>query len=414
MLKKIFLFASAIFVVFQEVRSQGCPNSCSGHGQCTNDLTCKCHFNKQQDLNGREFTEVTETIDGVEQTTVEYSDVEIERISQWTGADCSLMTCPRGTSWSKIAVVDGNVEHMKDVECSHQGNCDRNTGLCNCFEGFTGSACHRSTCPNNCNGHGECLSNVAFADVYSESMTERLNRLNVVASRSSSSDSWSRSITQINDKYRGYRATYSQAWDSYMNRGCLCDSGWTGPDCNKRECPSGNDNVDQNCKNEEGIEIVTSVSQAVKQLRMSGDFFQDILDESDFVDYMEEYYNTKTMVYRPKQTIEIHSHFTDQIRSCAPFSVPHSFLIWYQTIKGTVGHITAAQAKEIPIIPASSDQYKCSRATFISNIILTPYCGGKTSGQPCSGRGTCDTNLGTCACNEGYLGHNCAESRELS
>lgn len=44
------------------------------------------------------------------------------------------------------------------VECSGRGTCDRMTGQCQCSEGYTGDACQRTVCPNECSGHGICQS----------------------------------------------------------------------------------------------------------------------------------------------------------------------------------------------------------------------------------------------------------------
>merc|ERR1711871_481641 len=44
------------------------------------------------------------------------------------------------------------------MECSNQGLCDRKTGLCECFDGYTGRACQRQSCPEDCSGHGVCMS----------------------------------------------------------------------------------------------------------------------------------------------------------------------------------------------------------------------------------------------------------------
>lgn len=35
--------------------------------------------------------------------------------------------------------------------------------------------------------------------------------------------------------------TYDSAFDAELSYGCKCDSGFRGPDCSQRECPSGGD-----------------------------------------------------------------------------------------------------------------------------------------------------------------------------
>lgn len=61
----------------------GCPNSCSGHGQCSQNDICTCN-------------------------------------SMWTGADCSERICLYGPAWAADAANPH--EH---VECSNQGTCNR-------------------------------------------------------------------------------------------------------------------------------------------------------------------------------------------------------------------------------------------------------------------------------------------------
>lgn len=85
-------------------------------------------------------------------------------------------------------------------ECSSKGLCDRSSGLCQCFPGFEGDGCARTTCPDGCSGHGTCQRLVDIKDMY-------------------------------------------VAWDAYKTQKCSCDNGYTGNNCALRECPNGDDPV---------------------------------------------------------------------------------------------------------------------------------------------------------------------------
>ena len=89
------------------------------------------------------------------------------------------------------------------AECSSAGVCNRATGECDCFQGFYGAACSRTSCPNDCSGHGKC-ENVAKAAA---------------------------------DDY----LTVYELWDRDILYGCTCDPGYSGVDCSLRLCPVGVD-----------------------------------------------------------------------------------------------------------------------------------------------------------------------------
>merc|ERR1719316_1740541 len=64
---------------FVGLASAACPNSCSGHGTCDQYDACTCF--KETPMALADF----------------HGTIQVE----WTGADCSRRTCPRGISWSK-------------------------------------------------------------------------------------------------------------------------------------------------------------------------------------------------------------------------------------------------------------------------------------------------------------------------
>ena len=131
----------------------------------------------------------------------------------WTGADCSLLACPRGRSWFGRPTATDEA-HVTEVECSDKGTCLRDEGTCECAQGFAGSACEYLACPSDvlrpCNGHGEC-----------KTMAQLFEAAGRAPYRS-----------DVNDPY---------TWDDDMVRGCHCDDGWAGYDCSLRTCLAGDD-----------------------------------------------------------------------------------------------------------------------------------------------------------------------------
>ena len=99
-----------------------CPNACSSHGRCAGGV-CSCE-------------------DG------------------WGGLACDerqprpVSSIP--TSTHLIAGSGGCPDG-----CSMRGTCAKLAGgrrACACYPGCAGPSCAQKACPNECNGHGQCLS----------------------------------------------------------------------------------------------------------------------------------------------------------------------------------------------------------------------------------------------------------------
>jgi hypothetical protein len=132
--------------------------------------------------------------------------------------DCSDRKCPYELAW--VDSPDRHGKFHKYAECGGRGTCDRSTGECNCFDGYEGKGCARTTCPNQCSGHGTCefIEDFAYGAVWNDYSVQHFN-----------SDPKTFALS---------------TWDAGKTRGCVCDALYGDADCSKRMCPYGNDVLD--------------------------------------------------------------------------------------------------------------------------------------------------------------------------
>jgi len=172
-----------VLVAMLGLAAATCPNLCNGHGTCGTNDRCTCFNN-------------------------------------WQGADCSERVCAYGLAWVDAPSAEDTAHWY--AECSNKGICDRETGQCECFAGYEGKGCRRSSCPNDCSGHGTCYY---------------INQV-----KKDSNDPTNRKLVLDYGTGAGTNKNYYNLWDANKIQACVCDPYYEGADCSLRQCPRG-DNI---------------------------------------------------------------------------------------------------------------------------------------------------------------------------
>lgn len=193
-----------------------CPNACSGHGKCGMNDECTCHSNFiggdcSQRVCHYSPAWVTSSNGDVNNDGDQYDATTYNDDYRFASSAQFLSTLQRPGGdfemWPSTHTQSKDEGHFY-MECANRGLCNRETGVCECFDGYEGLACKRSTCPNDCSGHGMC-----------KTVSELLEEYNTA-----------------NGDSRVYTL-----WDKDMRRTCDCDPGYSGYDCSEMMCPHGDD-----------------------------------------------------------------------------------------------------------------------------------------------------------------------------
>jgi len=313
-------------------------------------------------------------------------------------------------------------------ECGGRGTCDYETAICQCFPGFTGVGCRRTTCPNGCSGHGVCIND---------------NIANYAAAGGGN----------VPDKTHKDINTWGNLWSADKFQGCKCDGGWGGNDCSLRQCPRGDDPETQ-CADDLGNDI--QYIECTDLYAKKEAFFK-----LRFTDVLGNRYDTRSIVLRahePEVTVankqEVGLLYTNQLSSSiqtaleslpnfvipkvevsADPSVPAYFCAGtgiFETcnfdtkysLKFEVKFTDARNSGQQPILEVVSDM-KCDSGVqpkFPSpdaSTVMDPKC--KVTRMPasdnqyiplrenaeCSNRGLCNRKTAECNCFDGYTGLAC-------
>jgi len=224
MVKTSTSFALAALVGYAAAE---CPNACSGHGTCGAKDSCACYQNYQ----GNDCSERT-CYFGLAHVDSPKGDLNADGLV--SGPLTTVITGSEVYPWGtteQFPNANANEGHFY-MECSNKGICDRKTGTCDCFDGYTGTACARAACPNDCSGHGTCESIKELAEMRSFDTNAHDAATTRVAGGATGGHDYSSAIEE----------SYSyDLWDSDKTMGCKCDPVYYGADCSLKKCKYGVD-----------------------------------------------------------------------------------------------------------------------------------------------------------------------------
>lgn len=360
------IFASILFAMTFIASTEGgcvtCPNQCSGHGTCGLNFVCTCYDNYGMGLSH-------------------------------DSGDCSERICPYDFAW--VDTPDKIGRRHKYAECSSQGICNRDSGECECFAGYEGKSCQRSSCPNDCSGHGRCtyIQDMHYAATYF--------------------DYAEGDFTAAAKTFNYYQ------WDAYKTRGCVCDPGFGDNDCSKRICPYGTDIMDHrlnmNAAQKYQAQMISFLPDAKNTLNHA-------LDGQTFaLTFKSKLNETYTTIPISVNTYEVNTFVAD--------------------VKGALENLPNGVIDEVQVTAKTNGNEILFNITFTGDLVQGPQyllsvetslcsdgCTPKLTGlnlypglsqsvteveladynsYECGRRGKCDYTSGVCECFEGYSGPSC-------
>jgi len=309
--------------------------------------------------------------------------------------DCSDRICPFEMAWVDTPNKKGAFH--KYAECANRGICNRETGECTCFEGYEGKACQRTSCPNDCSGHGTC---------------EYIEDMHYAAT-------WNDYTNQFfieDPKVFSYTD-----WDNRKIRGCVCDATYGDVDCSKRMCPYGNDVLDVR------DDLLISLKYQVQELKFAASREIESLDSKTFAltfkSKLNETFTTIPIVFDEMDLhdltrdiqlalLNLPNRVVDGVTVIASKDYANDFVVANITFTGPsvqgAQHLLTVEDYECgagctPKLDGLDVQTRYGQAmSNVTEVRLADY-----NSYECGRRGKCDYSTGLCQCFTGYTGDNC-------
>jgi hypothetical protein len=364
--------------------SAECNNMCSGHGICSANDACVCYRNWR----GNDCSERTCQY-GVAFVDTAQGDLDHDGAVEFFGNTANYIKTQwapynSGGTFEQYPEFKSDQEAHSYMECSNKGLCDRVSGECVCFDGYEGSACQRTVCPNSCSGHGVC-----------------------------------RNIVDISKALTDNHDTDYLLWDGLKNQACVCDPGYSGVDCGERLCPRGHDPLndeeyDTNTSNwvdrvDEIQRIIVEDGNGDAAFAFAGtDYFT-----LSYTDVFGEVWTTVKIYPGDGTTLsaDVEAALTG-IPNSVIESVDMGTDTSYTTGGGGNDHVEITitftkNAGDLVLLTASS-------SFTAGTIAVDQKTEGSKIASECSGRGLCDYETGVCKCFRGYRLDDCSSQHALA
>jgi hypothetical protein len=310
---------------------------------------------------------------------------------------------PNDASTGKVAQ---NGEGHFYSECSNKGLCDRALGECTCFDGYTGSSCQRTTCPNECSGHGVCRT---VEEIAAAALTKR-------KVDSAGADNFWEGVTT---------ATQYRLWDMDMAQSCVCDPGFTGPDCSRRQCPRGDDPLTHRSSDCGGYTC------RVEKQELAFTAGVDDYISLKFTDWTGKVWTTEKFWFgitngncykgAAATSAEKIALFKGKLEALPNGVLPqvtvtnsgNTFFVEFISKPGNLEMLEVYRsAAQTALAPTTA----CSAApsTTATIVGITESIRGNEEESTCSNRGVCDYDTGLCKCFKGYTNDDCSQQNALA
>lgn len=356
----------------------------------------------------------------------------------FTGSDCTQLKCPYSMSFatSNIAAdwlyapsaaelkrdympkngmhspAGSQLQYTKDTtfdnqhayrECGGRGLCDRSTGECKCFPSFTGEGCRRTTCPNDCSGHGQCRTDANSFFYLGQTP-----------------------IVPFGDEIPEYsRAagvpTWGIHWPWLKYQQCHCDAGYEGDDCSLRQCPRGDD-PETDCQTDRGKDhqkLDCAFQGAVKtgffQLRFTDQFGgeydtrpikidSDAMSSDENANSIQDALEALPNFAIPEVEVDVNIADKTKPKISVFFTDAHN--TGRQHMLKVVSRASCENGSQPKFNVANTDKKFGDIECTVSREQLTEDNKYKESAT-CANRGICDQSTGRCNCFDGYFGLAC-------